>query len=383
MAHAQHDGGPNVVFTRVPDPDVAFRWDLTACDEFVGAIVVRVDDAVRVSTGFPWMDAVDLGVAAQILATVRHLGCVHPGRPVGVTILDPLLRHVFRRAGYTGALRSSLWASPAIAAVPTPDPESDLAQLGALLPGHDLEVRRESKRAIQLRVSASDSDSRLHVTMERRPMLVEQVAMVIDTATSVQRSLAPRTRSLKKALLGDVGRDDISSKFLGVAHDPRAAFTISAKMLYLSDLVEDRRERVRRGRRIWSLRSPMHFRAADLVTAHEAWHLVDQDVMGAGSARNFFAFHRALGEVLGVETLEHALRGRERGAPEAWRAGNIELARQVGDYATKNQREATAEMFAMWWCSTGELPPVVERFAFLVQERLGHEIAIPRVVPNR
>jgi hypothetical protein len=368
----------DVVFTRIPDPDVAFRWDLTAGGEFVGAVIVRVNDIVSVSTGFPWADAVDLGVATQVLATVRHLGRTYPDRRVGESILDPLVRHVFRYAGYTGPLRGHLWAPPDLATVP--EPESDVEQLRALLPHLDVVLQRESKRATHLCVSSPDDELQLRVTMERRPILVEQVAMVLDTATAVQRSLAPHTRALRKALLGDVAREQLTSKVLGRAHDSRSAFSINGGMLYLSDLVEHREEQFHKGRRAWGMRDPWHSRAADLVTAHEAWHLVDQDVMG--SARNHIAFHRALGEELGVDTLEHALRGRERGAPPAWRDAHAELARQLREYATKNQREATAEMFATWWCSTTELPPVVARFASLVHERLGHEMEIPDAVPS-
>jgi len=40
-------------------------------------------------------------------------------------------------------------------------------------------------------------------------------------------------------------------------------------------------------------------------------------------------------------------------------------------------------MFATWWCSTSELPPVVARFASLVQQRLGHEMEIPNAAPSR
>lgn len=358
------------MFTRIEDPDYAFRWDLTLRGDFVGAIVVRVDDVVRVSTGFTWVDAVDLEAANQVLAIVRQLGCDHPGRPVAVSVTDPLVRNVLRNAGYTGPLRGSLRSPSESASVP--GPRSDLSKLETLLPGFELEVRRESKRTIRLRVSGLDAPGRLVVAVERRPMLIEQVAMVIDTAIAVQLCLAPLTRSLRSVLLGNAAREEMSPKFSGLAHDARGAFSINGRMLYVSDLDEHRRDRLGKGRRLEPIGRPRHYGAADIVAAHESWHLIDHDVVG--KPRSYIAFHRALGEVLGVDTLEHALRGRERGAPAAWRDANAELATQVSDYATTNPREATAEMFAAWWGSTSDLSPVVARFVSLVEERLGREL---------
>jgi hypothetical protein len=64
-----------------------------------------------------------------------------------------------------------------------------------------------------------------------------------------------------------------------------------------------------------------------------------------------------LGEELGVATFEHALRGGEAGAPPEWRSARARIVREVSVYATTNQREATAEMFKLWWCSAPEAPP--------------------------
>jgi hypothetical protein len=78
-------------------------------------------------------------------------------------------------------------------------------------------------------------------------------------------------------------------------------------------------------------------------------------------------FNAALGDALGVESLEHALRGRERGAPAEWQAAHAQLVRDVSNYAGTNPREATAEMFSLWWRGD-RASPVVARFGELVEQ---------------
>ena len=78
-------------------------------------------------------------------------------------------------------------------------------------------------------------------------------------------------------------------------------------------------------------------------------------------------FNAALGDALGVGTLEHALRGRERDAPPEWRAAHERLVQDVSAYAGTNPREASAEMFSLWWTTPAPRPPVIERFGELVE----------------
>jgi hypothetical protein len=76
---------------------------------------------------------------------------------------------------------------------------------------------------------------------------------------------------------------------------------------------------------------------------------------------------RALGVELGVETLEQALRGADRGAPPAWRAARRRLIEEVSPYAATATQEATAEMFKLWWCRVGDPGPLIVRFGELVE----------------
>jgi hypothetical protein len=46
----------------------------------------------------------------------------------------------------------------------------------------------------------------------------------------------------------------------------------------------------------------------------------------------------------------------------------VRIVQEVSAYATTNMREATAEMFMLWWCSRPDAPPapLVRRFGALV-----------------
>ena len=104
----------------------------------------------------------------------------------------------------------------------------------------------------------------------------------------------------------------------------------------------------------------------DGVVAHEYWHNLDTTVLATPGV--YVEINRALGAELGVETFEHALRGREATAPPAWQQALRRIMHEVSPYATTNMREATAEMFKLWWCAPPRLPPapLVARFGALL-----------------
>lgn len=76
---------------------------------------------------------------------------------------------------------------------------------------------------------------------------------------------------------------------------------------------------------------------------------------------------RRLGQHFGVATLEHAVLGGVLGAPEEWRNAHTQLVDEVSPYGGTARREATAEMFKLWWCSPGRRrTPAVDHFAAVV-----------------
>ncbi len=107
----------------------------------------------------------------------------------------------------------------------------------------------------------------------------------------------------------------------------------------------------------------------DATVAHELWHRIES-VFEARHYRSSMDFRRRLGAGLGVETLEHAVRGGTASAPADWRAAHDRLVAEVSAYASTNPHEATAEMFKLWWCGGTSVSPVVSCFGELVDEFL-------------
>ena len=94
-----------------------------------------------------------------------------------------------------------------------------------------------------------------------------------------------------------------------------------------------------------------------VLVAHELWHLIEL----AWEVRDYqttIAFRRDLGAYFGAPTIEQVLRGDD--------ALLERLRREVSDYATKNPKEATAEMFEQWWTGRSD-SPAVARFGELVE----------------
>jgi hypothetical protein len=88
------------------------------------------------------------------------------------------------------------------------------------------------------------------------------------------------------------------------------------------------------------------------------------------SAARYTEFNRTLGEALGVESLELALRGAEPDAPESWRQARDRLVREVSAYATTSPQEANAEIFVQWWCHPPGRSTLVDAFGALVDRYL-------------
>ena len=70
------------------------------------------------------------------------------------------------------------------------------------------------------------------------------------------------------------------------------------------------------------------------------------------------------------EEFERAVLGGRPGSPSAWREAHRRLTTEVSTYAGTTIREATAEMFKLWWCRTGTPTGVVRRFGELVDQFL-------------
>jgi hypothetical protein len=106
------------------------------------------------------------------------------------------------------------------------------------------------------------------------------------------------------------------------------------------------------------------YQRVDATTAHEIGHLLDR-VYQARARRDMIEVRRGVGECLGVETLEYALR---RSSDPARQRAHERLVAEVSAYATTNINEAYAELFEAWWLGGPATPPVVRRFGALMDE---------------
>lgn len=361
---------PTLAFEPVDDTEDTYQWRIVDADGVVvgGMRVLVDDDRVRAGVAFRWPSVVDDLVVTQIRAELERVAAEHPDLPVAINVQDPLVRHRLRGAGYTGGLRERLRKGP-----PTAVTLDLVEQLRTFVPHLEVTAQLNTKRALRLEVKAEGVDGVLEAGMPRRTMFVEEVAACLDTVVAVKRALAPVADGVHRVSFGDsVWGEPPSARYAGLAHGG-GRFTIDSNLVFVDDLVALRRaRRAQRPKLANTGHAPLPHAAVDATTAHEVWHLVDREVVGSG--RDHVAFHHALGEPLGVETLEAALFGRTKGAPPELRKAFSRLALQVSPYATTNRREATAEMFKKWWCSEGDHVAVVGRFGELVEDRLGHPV---------
>jgi hypothetical protein len=100
------------------------------------------------------------------------------------------------------------------------------------------------------------------------------------------------------------------------------------------------------------------------VLVHECWHLVES-VFETTRYRDSLEFRKALGNLIGVATLEHAYGAGSHATREEQRAALDRLRQAVGEYATTAPREGTAELFTASWLGLSH-DPVVVAFGELV-----------------
>jgi hypothetical protein len=313
-------------------------------------------------------------------------------RTLAIETVDSLVRHHLRACGFDGGLRAPLrielpnpngllGASDASVGVTRRDSSRVDNERAVVELAQPLEVTVRSRGLSALVgmarftdfVATVDGSPTGTVTVRapnRADLVPEAVARILDTAASVLRRFpagvhrfwcrAWDTGHYAGAEMSDGGTVYLDPAYVladameaarraAVARHPDVSHDVDA------DTLEQLFVGVRR-------------RYTDLegTVAHELWHGLEQGVSRFGG----IAFHRALGEALGVDTLEHALSGRAPDAPPEWRAAFARLVTEVSWYAATNPREAKAEMFRLWWRGDAEPTPIVRSFAELVEQEL-------------
>jgi hypothetical protein len=287
--------------------------------------------------------------------TKRLVDALRAARVPVLDVGDELVRDAARRTGWTGALRAPL-AAPTGASSPTEVPDA----VQALLPGTEVSRHGMSRRVLQLRVRASDG-LKLKVKVPDRPdVMPEQLAAALDIAFSVRRRFGRMASGVHTIVIDDGAGAFDDHRTAGSAQAGTGTFFLDTS-LACADAMDAQRERTG-GRVPVSARPKRPWLPIDGVVAHEYWHNLDTTVVATPAV--YLELNRGLGAELGVETFEHALRGRESGAPPEWQAAFGRIVTEVSPYATSNWREATAELFGLWWCRPPNGPPAPLVVAF-------------------
>jgi hypothetical protein len=261
---------------------------------------------------------------------------------------DALLRDEARAAGWAGALRAPLVASDGGDARLDP-----VAAVQSLLGGVEVERRGFSRHTLSLRVTTVDG-LRMKVKVPDRPdVMPEMLAAALDTALAVRRRFGRMASGVRAISIDDGAGGFDDHRTAGAATSGTGTFFLDTS-LACGDAMEAQRRRTAGGRGI-SAQVTRPWFSIDGVVAHEYWHNLDTTVLATPAT--YVEINRALGAELGVETFEHALRGREETAPLEWQHALARIVHEVSPYATTNMREATAEMFKLWWCAPPHTPP--------------------------
>ena len=333
-------------------------WD---GERAVAAVVPAVDGGAVVSLQLLAPIVITQSVAVDIVGalTGTNIGAVAVG--------DELVRNAARAAGWTGALRAPLVApnGAALATAPASDLGADTASaVAALLPGTVVERRGFGRRVLSLRATRPDG-LRLKVKVPDRPDVIpELLAGALDVAFEVRRRFGRMASGVHTIAVDDGAGTFDDHRTLGSAQSGTGTFFLDTSLAFVGAMDEQRRRMS--GRPGVSATPSRPWFAIDGVVAHEYWHNLDTTVVATPAV--YLELNRALGEELGVDTYEHALRGREPGAPPEWQAGFQRILQEVSPYATTNWRESTAELFKLWWCRPpGEPPsPLVGAFGALL-----------------
>ncbi len=339
-----------------------------------------------------------LGATPSLLAAVLVVvGRRAAGPDTERVVLDragPVIRGLARRLGFTGPLRRPLarplWsAAPGGADSSPPAPDTLEEAVAALLPGVEV-VRRASSRlrtasraaqtglssSCELEVRGADDDRALRVTVaDGRQVLVEEVALAIDTTLAMRRAFGAAGSCLRTLAFDRAHHGFRSGQVGGMAHQSIGSIHLNGAYLTAEGrlgLIRQQWERANRPGRQSRYRpsarpTDPRFTPLDGVTAHECWHVID-GVFVLERFDEAVAFRRRLGQHLGVETLEQALYGAERRATAAQRAAHARLADEVSPYATTSILEATAELFKLWWCTPDDPPPILRLFGELLDQ---------------
>jgi hypothetical protein len=314
---------------------------------------------------------------------------------------DPLVRELARRQGFTGSLRDALAPGPAGGPSGTGDPAEVRDVVQELLPGIAVGVEANAgaarsllRRAVSgvgrtflLFAAPDDRSNPTRFSVPRRDdLLVESVARCIDTTIAIRRRFGAIAGTARRISFDHADFQLLHGHHAGSADRSSGLIHMNASFASLEGLtmMEQVRAEPSSGGQSTGERTsggsagvPAPFNQIDGTTAHEIWHQME-GALEARRSMDGIDLRRGLGEALGVETLEQAVNGGRRRAPDPWKAAHARLVHEVSAYGATAPVEATAEMFKLWWCANGEPSPIVRRFGELIEPLLDRYNALER-----
>ena len=354
----------------------------------------RGDQRVAVLVEEPSATGVDLRLVGRLApidpSEVRELLDVLAARATlpggdGLQLVtnDPLVRDIARRNGFTGSLRGALSPGPNGPPRWTDEPTGVRDAVQSLLPEIVVGVEANAGAARALLRRAVSGVSKTFVLLaapddtarptrfsvpQRNDLLIESVARCIDTTIAIRRRFGRVAAAARRVSFDHADFQLLHGSHAGSADRSSGLIHMNASFASLEGLTTMEQLRAQRASG-GSAGVPAPFNQIDGTTAHEVWHQME----GAVEARRSMdgiELRRALGESLGVETLEQAVNGSRPRSPDAWKAAHARLVQEVSAYGATAPVEATAEMFKLWWCANGELTPIVRRFGELAEPLL-------------
>jgi len=303
---------------------------------------------------------------------------VHARNGLELVTTDPLVRDVARRHGFAGPLRGSLTPGAATVTAPVDDPVALRDSVQHLLPGIavDMEAhvgatrgffRRAASgvaRTVNLFAAPEPTAPRVRFSVPlREDLLVESVARSLEMTIEIGRRCGRAASHVRRVSFDYSDSQLLGGRHAGSADRVSGTIHMNASLASIEGLTAMETQRAQRGGG-GSAGVPPPFNQIDGTTAHEMWHQMEGAIEGR-HAMDGIDLRRALGEALGVETLERAVGGGRAQAPEPWKVAHARLVEEVSPYAATAPVEATAEMFKLWWCGSGAMSPIVRRFGEL------------------
>ena len=296
--------------------------------------------------------AVSLQLVAPLVITrdvaISVVDALTRARVAVLDVADALVRGAARDVGWTGALRA-----PLVAPAGTEDRPDPVDAVRAILGDVEVERRGFSRHTLSLRVTTVDRLRMKVKVPDRADVMPEMLAAALDTALAVRRRFGRMASGVHAISIDDGAGGFDDHRTAGSATSGTGTFFLDTS-LACGEAMDGQRRRAA-GRRGISAEVTRPWFSIDGVVAHEYWHNLDTTVLATPAT--YVEMNRALGAELGVETYEHALRGRETTAPAEWQHALARIVREVSPYATTNMRESTAEMFKLWWCRPADGPP--------------------------